>query len=327
MAYLNYTASGYNDALDNFQQWAVTNGWTSNSFIDDASYYEGSAFTGKRSHLQKTGGAKSLTAYVNMRSATSQRVFSEDFSLNRQYITSGIAVNLSTGYNSGNTWDMQPGYSQFSGETFSVGTMAGAANLPLETTSMDCHFFASNSGDTITGMFQSDDESDIYFGICFGFSSKGDYFCAGSQGGYSVSADNAYGLFNSGAGVNGGWFCDGTNQRRWGGEYGTWDSYSGLSCYNRPSVTATANNVSEDYLVRYSVDGFLGNTALVPSMVHTDDAISSRNIVPLGEIPGVKFVNMTNFSTLEDKTVGTDTYKLFRAKNGSGNIFGVAIEK
>jgi hypothetical protein len=38
----------------------------------------------------------------------------------------------------------------------------------------------------------------------------------------------------------------------------------------------------------------------------------SSELWPIGEIEGVKFVNMTNYADGQEITIGSDTYKLFR---------------
>jgi hypothetical protein len=88
--------TGVNDLIDKIRAFAITNGWTSNSFVA-----EGAGF---RLHLQL-----STDVFVNFRSLVGE------VSQPTASITTGLALNGSTGYNGASAWYAQPGSALFSG--------------------------------------------------------------------------------------------------------------------------------------------------------------------------------------------------------------------
>jgi hypothetical protein len=94
--------TGVNDLIDKIRAFAVTNGWTNNSFVA-----EGAGF---RLHLQL-----STDVFVNFRSLVAEA------SQPSGAVITALAMNGSTGYNGSNPWYAQPGAALISG---------GAPNRP-----------------------------------------------------------------------------------------------------------------------------------------------------------------------------------------------------
>lgn len=111
MAFSSGIATDQDDLLDKLRSFALGEGWTINSFINDTSTYNRASTSGKRLHISKNG------MYFNFRSSDGANVF------DAQTITGsssfwddwrlyGIAVNGSTGYSGASVWENQPGAPQ-----------------------------------------------------------------------------------------------------------------------------------------------------------------------------------------------------------------------
>lgn len=121
MHYETGTASSQHDLLDKLRTFLIAKGWTIDWWADDITYYYSRIITtgevGKRLHAHIGG------LYVNFRSAVRAIIY-EDYTTgsetntgyecyiaNARYYSevTGIGFNVSTGFNSSNRWDKQPG--------------------------------------------------------------------------------------------------------------------------------------------------------------------------------------------------------------------------
>ena len=172
MAFSVQTATDLNDILTKANTFFAAQGWTVNSFIDDASKYSGDVFTGKRLHIQKSlsSEAGNVTVYANLRSANNQNVYAYG-GTNSNYRLTGIALNCSRGYDGGQSWDTQPS----STNHFTTSSVAGSAHLRT-TSSIPCHFFSNDSFGAIIM-----EGTDQWYGTIWGVTSLGVpfYTCSG----------------------------------------------------------------------------------------------------------------------------------------------------
>jgi len=314
MAYQTGTYSGINDALTEWKDFLLAQGWTINDFSNDSSDYDaGPAFTGKRLHIQKTIG--STTHYFNFRSCSGQRVF--DYS-SYEPVT-GICVNGSTGYNAGNTWDYQPGYTPYQyGESESGG---GCVDKIVE---LGGNYFFSATATSATAVFTTDSTNTDYRIMTIGdiegrsiYSASGGYDATtnGTNNDYRSSyfgspayATNPFGL--SGIKLSDGWYI------------GTLGLYGVDARYLYPQVDVDNTGPIKDTLVgstaaailKYSPEHFKGNAPLVPCSPCITKGVLDQ-FYPCGTLEGVWFLNMKNYSNETEIVIGANTYKLFKIFN------------
>jgi len=122
MAYATGTATDPHDALDKLRTFLVANGWAQNGWADDDTGYD-TGWTGlgspdgKRLHVSRASSVAngSVDMYFNFKSCIYTIPFEDNEpnttgNLGDQYsAVDGIAINGSTGYDGGETWDYQPG--------------------------------------------------------------------------------------------------------------------------------------------------------------------------------------------------------------------------
>lgn len=131
MAYETGTASSQHDLLDRLRLFLIAQGFTINMWADDtSSFYQPSLSTaGKRLHANKGD------FYINLRSCVRAFPFgqygtgpenaSSDCYANNRYYSevTGIAINMSTGFDAGQSWSRQPGSPRGSTDLSYGGTL------------------------------------------------------------------------------------------------------------------------------------------------------------------------------------------------------------
>lgn len=306
MAYSTGTYTDPNDALDQFAAFAAANGWTENrNTMTDGQ---------RRVHIQKTINA--LDCCFSFKVMLGGAPFPDFASVY------GIALQGSTSYASGLSWNDQPGHTV---KKYTDSDTAGGVVDNLKELGGRYHFFAQSTA--LHAVFETDSTYSDFRMFTVGEVGGGIYFAAsgGWDDNYSDSQcrrsmyRSAY-ASNYAAGI-----YDGTRWRTsYGyaidGEYELLNSVrSGFADYSNCSLASP--------LVTYSPDGFRGNAVLAPDHVMTTgDEITKAE--PFGEVEGVKFINMTNYSNEEEIVVGTDTYMLFRQQNRASSFpIGVALLK
>jgi hypothetical protein len=301
MAYSTGSYTDIEDALDLFSAWAVTNGWTENmNTLEDSR---------RRVHIQKTIG--SSTFYFNFKTMDSQTPFGHT----GYGAVTGIALNGSTGYDVGSSWDAQPGYTT---ESYDDSSTSGGCVDSMIAEGGTYYFFATDT--TLSAVFETESSQSDWRMMTVG-SLDGSPFYSASGGDsdlYDTTYDNrsAY-LCQAGVGE------DRTNRASiysgvyWYGMSGTITSEYAI----RPAVYANTVYASSDRsgslpfaYINYSPDAFRGNAVLVPSVL-TCLKTSSSEFYPIAEVEGVKLINMQNYVNEEEITYGSDTYKLFRIFN------------
>jgi hypothetical protein len=122
MAYDTGSATGPTQILDAFRVFAVANGWTQNRWAADGA--------GQTLSISKG------SIYANLRSIVNETLLSFN---NR----TGVLLNCSTGYDSGQPWTNQPGKCQ---RTNGTAVAVGAIGV---TSSNTYHLFAASSPDLL----------------------------------------------------------------------------------------------------------------------------------------------------------------------------------
>jgi len=326
MAFSAQTATDLNDILAKANTFFGGQGWTVNSFIDDASKYGGDVFTGKRLHLQKTMAteAGNVTVYANLRSANNQTVY-EFGGTQASYKLTGIACNCSRGYDAGESWDYQPD----STNEYSASSVAGGANI-RKTSAITCHFYSgTHSGAIImTG-------TDQWYAVSFGVTNLGVPFYACSGGHQPNYSGDNYGW------AKGMLTITGTSNNAqlygsalWKEENSKWThvaTYSGITYLRSNSHAPPYPDTPSRYLIEATPDQYTGNPLLAPSaFVSTDQPSTYLPIVLMGNCPDITMVSMTNLDEAEVLTISSDEWVCYSVNNDPtyGNIqWGYAIKK
>jgi hypothetical protein len=127
MAYSTGTATGADDLLTKWKDFAVAQGWTLNSFA--------TLGAGHRLHIQKGS-----SLFFNFRTYINEST--SDVSATNGATIYAILGNASTGYNAGSAWNQQPGAPVWN--SFGTQTLAGGVT-GLNSSSITYHFFAFSS--------------------------------------------------------------------------------------------------------------------------------------------------------------------------------------
>ena len=313
MAYYSGTATGPTDLLDKIRTALVAEGWTENDYSADE--------TGYRLHVQKVAQSGGPTMYFNFRSAINEynTDITEDNDSRENYgkIT-GICINGSTGYDAGESWDKQPGYSTNSEDNdYSWACVMS----PMSVSAIPAYyiFFVGDSVHIVveitSGKFQF---------MSFGCLEKQGAYTGGMYFTASMDSDQPYiGYYGPSNYYHPMYFSAYTYGNPAGAVYVDADSVASwrIATTNYeiafPCVVGQTDNSS------YSKTGicsmfwskapnFYNNlTAMAPLYIFVlrDD----DNYSLLGWPEGVRFLNCTNYSAGQELTYGTDTWKIFHA--------------
>lgn len=331
MAYQTGTSSDVNDLLDKFRLFAIAQGWTANRWATVGS--------GRELCIQKG------SAYFNFRSWNNETMLVNGSSSASKY---GITMNGSDGYAAGNAWDKQPGY-PVRGST-SGGDQAHVL-FPLVTTTGPFpayHFFAPDSK-TLYAEVEITTGSFMRFGcgsldLFNPAAPGGGRFCYAITGQHvtnSISTSNWLGVDMD----NNNYALEFVPFR--GADYSTTNSgYSFASMVRAAfasfdnwagsgrTVTTTGLQMAcqgggcHDKVLRdYSPNPLNGIGLLLPNIVSLN--IGDEYLSPIGSVPGIRYMDMTNYLPGDEFTIGSDTWKVFPwyAKGGIGYNRGIAYLK
>lgn len=322
MAYQTGSYTDQNDLLNLFATWAVDNGWTQNLLADDSSKYAGDTFTGRRLHLQKT--INGTVCYFNLRSCSNQRVFSYT---SYDYVT-GICVNGSTGFDSGDSWDLQTGYTPF---YYGQTTSSGGNIDKIPETGGTYTFYASDSSLSMEILSESDTQDHRFLTVGCTDLGVPIYSTSGSWNDFSDSARESRSEYmgysggepssgSSAALLSDGWYVMQSGKSN---ASSTRRLQPLLDVYGTYALTIISGSVVSPYIA-YSPDSFRGNAPLPPFSPCVVQG-TAYQLTPVGTLDGIRFINMTNYSNGQEITIGADTYKCFRVFNI--NPSGVAFLK
>ena len=332
MAYETGTSTNITDLLDKLRLFAIANGWSVNRWI--------TAGNGKELCIQKG------TSYFNFRSYFNETVIVNGFSAASKH---GLALNGSDGYNSGSTWDKQPGY-PLRGAT--TNGDQGHCYLPLviNTGPFPTYYFFAPNANTIyvelevsTGVF-----------LRFGCGSL-DLFNVAAPGGgrfcYATTGDPSVtngALSSDWLGVDAdtsAYTCEMVPFRaadiqvndypRLRGSmllcaYSAFDNWagSGRTVYSGwMRMACQGGGIHDKTLREYSPNPMNGTGLILPNIVSLN--ISDASLMPVGVMPGFRHLDISNYLPGDEFSLGSDTWKIFPMyqKGGIGYNRGVAYLK
>lgn len=331
MAYQTGTSTGANDLLDKLRLFAIAQGWTANRWV--------TAGSGQELCLSKGG------AYFNFRSYQNETVFMRGSNYSNKY---GIAMNGSDGYAGGAAWDRQAGYPIRTGGI--AGSDQCSAYMP----------FVTSQGPFVAYHLFAPDSKTIYLELeittgCFlrlGFGTL-DLFNSGSAGGgrffYAPGGDAS--VTNSASSST--WLGTDIDNSSYALEevpfrladyagsdikvgsflraaFDSFDNWCSSGRVGSSSVTPQScqgGGVHDKILRDSSPNPMNGIGILTPNIVSVNRA--NEYLHPVGLIPGIRFMDMTNYLPGDEFTIGTDTWKVFPWYNKGGRSYqrGIAYKK
>lgn len=332
MAYETGAATGPNDLLDKLRLFAIAQGWTVNRWVTIG--------FGRELCLSKGD------AYYNMRSYENETVFLNGRTTYQRY---GISINGSDGYMAGDQWDRQPGYPVR--PDGSNGYDQRASHVP----------FVTNYGPFPAYHLFAPDSKTIYMEIevtagtflRFGFGSL-DLFNPSSAGGgrffYATGGsasvtneltsgntwlnnqidDNSFALEEVPfRGADYGAYGEqiGSFVRAAFDSFDNWCSSQRNGSSNVTPQSCQGGGVHDKILRDSSPNPLNGVGILTPNVVSVNRA--NEYLHPLGVVPGIRFMDMTNYQPGDEFALGPDTWKVFPWYQKGGRSFqrGIAYKK
>lgn len=313
MAYQTGTSTDVNDLLDKLRLFAIAQGWTANRWATVGS--------GRELCIQKG------SSYFNFRSWSNETMLVNGTSTAGKY---GITMNGSDGYSAGAGWDTQPGYPVRGSAT---GGDQAHVMFPLVTTTGPFpayHFFAPDSK-TLYAEVEITTGTFLRFGCgsldLFNPSAPGGgRFCYAATGGHVTNSTGAaawlgsdvdnssyhveyvpfraadYNTSNAG-------FPFGSMVRVAFSSFDNWAG-SGRSMTVAGLPMACQGGGCHDKVLReYSPNMLNGVGLLLPNIVSLN--IGDEYLSPIGVVPGMRYMDMTNYLPGDEFTLGSDTWKVF----------------
>lgn len=316
MTYQTGTSSSAVDLLDKFRVFAIAQGWAVNRWVAAGSGYELCISKG--------------SAYFNFRAWDNENMLLNGLTQSGTY---GITMNGSDGYDALLAWDRQPGYPMRG---------SGGASDQYQTL-MPCHV---NVGPFPAYYFFSPDAKTLYCEleqttgtfVRFGCGSLDLFNLAAPGGGRFVYATSS-GHVTSSTGSTSEWLgthMDATNdapaemvpfrgadfQNYNNGRgcasavrvtFATYDNWA-VSCRD-PATTALpmagcqGGGVHDKVLRDSGASPLNGVGLLLPNIVSYN--AGNEFFVPIGTVPGLRYMDMTMYQPGDEFSIGLDTWKVF----------------
>jgi hypothetical protein len=316
MAYDTGSASTPTQVLDALRVFAVANGWTQNRWQASGSGYE----------LCLSKGS----LYANLRSIVNETV--GFYALSR----TGIVLNGSAGFDSGQAWNNQPGKCA---NTSNAALLCGAIEF---TSSNTYHLFSASSPDLIMLVVEISPGTFtwIHFGnvIKCGSWNGGMIFGGRVWGDASVSGGVIYSDSVSPASGFGG---DGRSSSYIHAEVDGSLAWRNITGNTGPSPTGYKGygNFSEIQSIGAAHLGFAGEwtvatpnqlngiTPMIPAYVFAARPSNYRS--PLGYIPHICYMRIDNYAPGETFSLGSEQWMAFPtiSKGGASGMDGFAVRK
>lgn len=334
MAYETGTSSSVIDLLDKFRLFAIAQGWTVNRWV--------TAGSGRELCIQKG------PAYFNFRAWSNEEMLVNGISTENKY---GITMNGSDGYAGGNAWDCQPGYPVRLSS--SAGIDQYHTMFPLVTTTgpfPTYHFFSPDSKtlyaevEVTTGTFQrwGCGSLDLFNpaapgGGRFIYSTASQHVTNGTSWWEWLGSDadhSTYGCelvpFRSADFAPSNDTSNRTSASIVRVAFSSFDNWAGSGCTvgGTGLPYACQGGGCHDKVLRdYSPNPLNGIGLLLPNIVSLN--IGNEFLSPIGVIPGMRYMDMTNYLPGDEFTIGSDTWKVFPwyAKGSIGYNRGIAYLK
>jgi len=331
MAYETGASTGPNDLLDKLRLFAIAQGWTVNRWTT----------VGSGRELCVSKGS----AYYNMRSYQNETVFSNGSNYSNRY---GISINGSDGFASGSAWDRQAGYPISTGGT--AGSDQRTSHVPFVTSTGPFPAYHLFAPDSKTVYLEVEVTTGCFLRMGFGTL---DLFNAGSAGGgrFFYATGGSASVTNStsssswlGSEIDNGMYAleevpfRGADFNARGDQVGSFvraafDSFSNWCSSQRTGTTTVTpqscqgGGVHDKILRDSSPNPLNGVGILTPNVVSVNRA--NEYLHPLGVVPGIRFMDMTNYLPGDEFTLGADTWKAFPWYQKGGRSFqrGIAYKK
>ena len=330
MAYELGTSSSVVDLLDKFRLFALSRGWSVNRWVV--------AGSGRELCIQKG------SAFFNFRAWSNETML-----LNGNMATSkyGITINGSDGYDAGSAWDRQPGY-PVRGNT--SGGNQGHVLFPLVTTvgPFPAYHFFSPDTKTLYAEVEITTGTFLRFGcgsldLFNPAASGGGRFCY-STGGSHVTATTINAWLGADADqasyamelfpFRGADYSSSNVGHSFGSmlrvAFGSFDNWAGSGrtvALEGLGMACQGGGVHDKVLRELSQNPMNGVGLLLPNIVSLN--IGDELLSPVGVIPGIRHMDMSNYLPGDEFTLGTDTWKVFPwySKGGIGYNRGIAYLK
>lgn len=329
MAHETGSATGPNDLLQKLRIFAVAQGWTVNRNT--------TAVTGRELCLSKG------SQYVNFRSYENESgLIINDTGLTNKY---GIALNGSDGYDGGDPWDRQPGYTR--SPFFTNPAMHAVMMLPVVFGPFPTYNFYAEENYVYV---EVEVAATLYQRFGWG---KLDTFAAAPAGDGRFFYATGWHA-NMGPFIGGGhWLASNPDDSNYAeemvpfraadyvansplaGSYlrAAFDSFDGWCQSTREPVYSYTGQACQgggchDKILRDCAPAPRnGVGVLLPNIVSVNRA--SEFLSPVGVVPGMRYMDMTPYQPGEEFSLGTDTWQVFPwyQKGGITLNRGIAYKK
>ena len=331
MAYQTGTSTDINDLLDKFRLFAIAQGWSVNRWATVGS--------GRELCIQKS------SAYFNFRAWNNETALVNG---SNQSSKTGLAINGSDGYLGGNAWDRQPGYPQ---RQTGASLDQAHAWFPLVINLGPFpayHFFAPDAKtlyaevEVSTGIFMrfGCGSLDLFNPVAPG---GGRFFYA--TGGQHVTNSTSSSSW-PGSDVDNSSYaleevpfrCADYTASQASSLTGSYlrvqhDSFNNWAFSSRTFSTSNTASICQgggvhDRPIRDLAPNALNGVGVIlPNIVSVNRNDEFLN--PVGTIPGMRYMDMTNYLPGDEFTLGSDTWKVFPwyAKGGRSGQRGIAYLK
>jgi hypothetical protein len=334
MGYQTGVSTGPNDLLDKLRLFLISEGWNVNLWTTVGAGY--------RLHVDKVTSSSGVQMYFNFRSAISETgstLITEDNNGGANGTVTGIIINGSTGYDVGQDWDTQPGYSY---NPYDNNYGYGGVMTQMSTSAIPAYYFFT-VGDSVhicvevtSGQFQF-----TSFGCLLkqGTYDGGMYFSASWPSVYPYG-DWSLGLYGpryfthniggSYGSISGGVYLDVDSIARWRTTDAETLREILMPCVAGQSVNGLySTSALASHFWKKSPNSYNNIAAMCP--IYVSGKRSDNNYSLLGWPEGVRFLNVTNYSAGQELTYGTETWKVFHADSADftpSNMYaGFAFKK
>lgn len=331
MAYETGASTGPNGLLDKLRLFAISQGWTINRWAN--------AGAGRELCLSKAG------AFFNIRSYQNETVFING---SNRTLRTGISMNGSDSFSSGSPWDRQVGYPVRPASA--AGSDQWTVHMPFVTTTGPFpayHFFAVDAKtiyvelEVTTGTFQR-----MGFGSLdlFNMTTPGGgrfFYSTGSSATVTDSVASSswlgaeidsqlYSLEEvpfRGADINATTDQIGSAVRAAYGSFDNWCSSQRAGSTSATPQACQGGGVHDKILRDASPNPLNGIGILTPNIVSVNQA--NEYLHPVGAVPGMRYMDMTNYLPGDEFTLGSDTWKVFPWYRQGGRSYqrGIAYKK
>lgn len=327
MAYETGSATTTLDLLEKFRLFLIANGWTVNRNV--------AAGTGREVCVSKG------TSFFNMRAYANENIVINGSGVAGKY---GIAINGSDGYAGGSTWDRQPGYplrTSSSGGDQAHATMevvANTANFPTY------HFFADANCAYIELEVTSGQYQRLGFGkleLFAAVTGDGRFFYATSSKHPTVGGGSSAWLNSDMDHANYAEECVPFRMASYStvskvgasflraafDSFNNW-THSANTGANSETGQACIGSRSISFPVEDWAPAPLNNVGII--VPQTIGVLRGDTLInPVGVLPGIRYMDMTNYQPGAEFAFGGDTWKVFPwyQKGGVGGQRGIAYKK